>query len=112
MVAGDVQQKDVILAIVGGAIGLAGLLLVFQGFVLSAYASLNPNLLHAASVKQWYRRTLKAGCAVLTSAVVSVLSCVVWLTTKALFWVAVSSFLVASLALLVLAFVVTWKLSK
>ncbi len=67
-----IEHKDVVLALLGASAGLAGLVLVFLGFIISTMASFDPGA--GAAVLAPYRRTagVVAGAFALSIATVAV----------------------------------------
>lgn len=105
-----VLDKDIVLATFGGSIGLAGLLLVFQGFIISAYGSLPA--VTPQEVRDWYRRTVHATLAVLFLATMSVSASLAWLLTEQALGVSLAFFSATLVAVLVVAGLVSRKLVK
>jgi hypothetical protein len=68
------MEKDTILAAIGSAIGLAGLLLVFVGFIYTHGESFSN-----AATKRKYQRVAKAGIVPFSVALVSAWFCLRWL---------------------------------
>src|SRR5689334_4083673 len=65
--------KDVIIAILGSSVGLAGLLLVFVGFVYSKAGSFQTRR------GDFYKNVAKAGVAPFSAAIIAAWFCLLWL---------------------------------
>jgi hypothetical protein len=105
-----VLDKDIVLATFGGSIGLAGLLLVFQGFIISAYRSLPSQT--PQDVRCWYRWTVHATLVVLLLATLSISASLAWLLTEEALGVPLAFFSATLVAVLLVAGVVSRKLVK
>jgi hypothetical protein len=75
-----VAHKDVIVAVLGAAAGLAGLVLVFLGIVVSTFQSYNP--VDAATVRPGFRRDAQVILGSFSLGLVCVGLSVAWLLTR------------------------------
>ena len=73
----QVEHKDLVLAVFASAVGMAGLLLIFQGFILTAYISLPA--VTPQDVKRGHRRAVYGAFAAIVVAIASITDCLVWL---------------------------------
>lgn len=89
----------------GGATSVAGLTLVFQGYLLSIYLRFQPG--DHPDVKRPYRIGIGAALLPLTLAVLVTLGALGWLLGLDLFWVTVAGFMLTIVSLLVASVVVT-----
>jgi len=104
MAPGDVQQKDVVLAVFGAAVGLAGLLLVFLGFVVANIAARDPAKI-TLKTRHWYNGIIWSILGVLALACLTILTSLRWLLARDWFtatWVLFSVTLISTLAIAVL----------
>jgi len=106
----SVEHKDVVIALFGGSIGIAGLLLIFQGFILSAYAAL-PSVTPQPR-RDWFKRAVVGTLLALVIAVVSVFSSLIWLLTQDLYNATIGLFITSVGAVLVLGGVISWDLIR
>ncbi len=104
----EVQDKDIVLATFGGSIGLTGLLLVFQGYIISAYRALPGTV--APSYRESFRWAARAALGVLFLALCSVSASLTWLLIEKGFGVVIGFFSVSLVAVLVMAIIVSRKL--
>jgi hypothetical protein len=82
------EPKDIILGILGASASLAGLLLVFIGFVYS-----HAETFGSIPRRNRYRNTSKAGLIPFVETLVCVWLCLGWLTgNQGLYWWALQSF--------------------
>lgn len=100
-----IDRQAVMQAVFGGATSVAGLVLVFQGYLLSAYLRLQPQ--DHAAVKNRYRTGITAALIPLVTAVLVALGAFGWLLGLDLFWATVAGFILAMVSLLVASVVVT-----
>jgi len=110
MVAGDVSQKDVALAIFGGGIGLAGLLLIFQGFIVTAYGMLPEQ--SSKRKRRWYRIVVGCTIGVLACTALSVGASLHWLLTSQNFEVVIYSFWASLVTVVALGVYAAWGLVR
>ncbi len=75
-----VAHQDVIVAVLGAAAGLAGLVLVFLGIVVSTFQSYNP--VDAATVRPGFRRDAQVILGSFGLGLVSVGLSIAWLLTR------------------------------
>lgn len=95
-----VEQKDIVLAVFGGAVGIAGLLLIFQGFIVGAYTSLRADA--PVEIKRTHRKAVYGAFGAVGVAVLSIIDCLVWLLTGQGFDVVLALFSATLLAVLIL----------
>lgn len=87
------DAKDIIIALLGSAVGLAGLLLVVAGFVFSQAATFPPENTDDATIGR-YETAGKLGLVPFLLALVESALCVIWLVhcSSSIFWVDVFGF--------------------
>lgn len=103
-----VGHQDVVIAVLGAAAGLAGLVLVFLGIVVTTFQSYNA--VDAATVLPGFRRDAKVTLGSFASGLVSVGLSTAWLLTRnneGLYIAAIVTFGVQLLLLVVAAGLVT-----
>jgi uncharacterized membrane protein len=103
-----VRHQDVVIAVLGAAAGLAGLVLVFLGIVITTFQSYNTE--DSATVLPGFRRDAKVTLGSFAFGLVSVGSSTAWLLTRnnqGLYIAAIATFGVQLLLLLVAAGLVT-----
>jgi hypothetical protein len=71
-----IEHKDVVLALLGASAGLAGLVLVFLGFIISTMASFDPTA--GAAVLAPYRRTAAVATGAFGMSIVTVAIATWW----------------------------------
>lgn len=91
-----------------GGLGLAGLLLVFQGFIIGTYSALPP-LTHQA-VRSWYRIVVFVVLGVFILTLLSVAASLYWMLTGQSFRLVVGLFIAALSTLAALGIYVSVKL--
>lgn len=111
MDAGTVEQKDVVIAVLGAAVALAGLLLVLEGFVFAAIGGLQEGVPNRKVIKTSYRRASWATFVVLLVVLLCAAMSMIWLLTQQAFGFVVALFLLSLVLVLLLAGALTWKLA-
>jgi hypothetical protein len=77
----DNISKDVVIAILGAAVGLAGILLVFCGFILSQVWTFDPDEI-AKSKRTAYKIVARIGILPFLGALMNAYLCVRWFITR------------------------------
>lgn len=106
------MDSNISIAILSTSVALAGLLLVFLGFVLSTYQSFPGDT--SSSVLDKYRNTGKKALAVFVICVITSVLSLTWLLTDNcfLYWLFISLFYVEMLGVLLIAILTFTKLLR
>ena len=107
-----VQDKEVVLAILGASVGTASLLLVFQGFLVSAYRSLLLAGGRTEETREWYRRTIKGVLGILLVNLALTMSALSWLLGAESYTLVISLFVTVMAIIWVLAAYVALRLVR
>lgn len=104
------DTKDIAVAVVGGSLGLAALLVVFIGFLLAHAATFPAQV--ADRIERRFRLTARWGLAPMAAAVLEAVICYLWLVCRSdhLLQVWVVGFVVVAIGFLVYAVVAIWTI--
>jgi len=105
-----IDRQSVILALLGAEAAVAALMLVYQGFLLSALSAIGNQ--GSAAVKRPYRQAVLAALAVFIVADVTALGALGWLLGVDLFWVVVGASVLSLVTLLAMAIWTTMLLMR
>lgn len=107
MVETGVQDKDIVQALFGGTLSVAGLLLVFIGYLFSVFNSFDIANTTQETLRP-YKVAIVGGVAALVLNILVVAAALIWLFTEEHLWITIALFSVELAALPLLAGVTTY----
>jgi hypothetical protein len=105
-----VERDAAMQAVLGASTAVAGLTLVFQGYLFTVYTGLQPG--DHPSVKARYRWGVTASLVPLSLSIFTALGALGWLLGLDLFWATIAGFMLSIVLLLVASILVTLNILR